>query len=249
MDGPLKALSEEYNMAGRILYTGGIVKDGLVFHLDAAKVDSYPKSGTSWTNLSQTNITGSLLNNPVFSSDNGGTIVFDGTDDFVRFGSTFTTLDLVDKSFQCWVNKVGASARGVIDKDFDGGGTNYGGWGFWVQSNNKLTFWVHRLKDLNDDGSNTITLGQWTNIAVTYNSTTKSATFYINGNVNSTKTDATIVEKSSGTTQLVVATIRNNTIANRAFDGSISNVLAYTRILSASEILQNYNALRGRYGV
>ncbi len=70
-------------MAGRIAYYGNIVKDGLVLLLDAAKKDSYPGSGTLWRDVSGNGNNGTLTNGPIFNSNNGGSVVFDGSNDYV----------------------------------------------------------------------------------------------------------------------------------------------------------------------
>ena len=62
-------------MAGRIAYYGGIVKDGLILDLDAAKRDSYPSSGTVWNDISGFQNNGTLINGPTFNSSNSGNIV------------------------------------------------------------------------------------------------------------------------------------------------------------------------------
>ena len=67
----------------------GIVQDGLVLNLDAGNTASYPGSGTTWFDLTSNNNDGTLINNPTFDSTNGGSIVFDGIDDYVSF-STIT---------------------------------------------------------------------------------------------------------------------------------------------------------------
>jgi hypothetical protein len=61
-------------MAGRIGYYGGVVKDGLVLDLDAAKLDSYPRTGTSWKDISGNQNNGTLINGPTFDSGNGGVL-------------------------------------------------------------------------------------------------------------------------------------------------------------------------------
>ena len=76
-------------MAGRIAYYGGIVKDGLILDLDAAKRDSYPSSGTVWNDISGFQNNGTLINGPTFNSSNGGSIVFDGVDDYVQCAGSF----------------------------------------------------------------------------------------------------------------------------------------------------------------
>jgi hypothetical protein len=228
-------------------YTGPeIVNTGLVLVLDAGNTKSYPGSGTTWTDRSTVGNTGTLTNGPTYSSANGGAIVFDGLTQYVNFGSTYTGLDLIDKSIQCWVKKTGASAKGIVDKDFDNGAPNYGGWGFWIQANNKLWWWPHPNLDLLDDGALTVSNTTWTNVAATWNASTKTANFYINATLNSTKTNASIVEKASGSANLVVGAYRNT---SNTFDGSIAAVKAYNRVLTAAEISQNFNALRGRFGI
>ena len=68
-----------------------IVTDGLVFYVDAGNSNSYPGSGTTWTDLAGSN-DGTLTNGPTFDSGNGGSIVFDGTDDYVNFLPNLTIL-------------------------------------------------------------------------------------------------------------------------------------------------------------
>ena len=64
-----------------------IVRDGLVLCLDAANPRSYPKSGTTWSDLAGAN-NGTLTNGPTFDADDKGGIVFDGTNDYVNLGSS-----------------------------------------------------------------------------------------------------------------------------------------------------------------
>ena len=74
-------------------HSPAIVTDGLVLCLDAGNSRSYPKSGTTWTDLKGSN-NGTLLNSPTFSSSNRGEIVFDFTDDQVNLGISFKFLSL-----------------------------------------------------------------------------------------------------------------------------------------------------------
>jgi len=70
------------------MFTGpNISTSGLVLALDAANTKSYPGSGTTWTDMSGNNNNGTLTNGPTFNSANGGSIVFDGSNDFVTLGN------------------------------------------------------------------------------------------------------------------------------------------------------------------
>lgn len=89
-------------MAGRISYYGGIVTNGLVLALDAAKKDSYPGSGTVWRDISGNGNNGTLTNGPTFNSGNGGSIVFDGVDDYVEYGLITQMSNLINITVSYW---------------------------------------------------------------------------------------------------------------------------------------------------
>lgn len=230
-------------------YSNGpiIVTSGLVLSLDAADLNSYTSGSSTWFDLSGNSNSGSL-SGPTYSGTNLGNLVFNGSSAYVGLGTGYTGLDLVSKSFQGWIKKTGSSNKGIIDKDFDNGVVDYGGYGFWIQSNNKLWWWNQGNQDILDTGPNTVPNGVWTNVAVAYNSSTKNASFYINGVLNSSITNASIVEKASGSAPLVIGSMRGGNVG-WFFDGSIASMMAYNRLLSATEILQNYNALKSRFGL
>lgn len=71
-------------MAGRIANQGNIVQDGLLFSIDSSKPLSYPKTGTIITNITNTSITGSLVNGPIFDPSGYGSIFLDGVDDYIN---------------------------------------------------------------------------------------------------------------------------------------------------------------------
>lgn len=223
-----------------------IITTNLVFYADAGISSSYSGSGNDWKDIQGGNI-GTLTNGASYSSADGGSISFDGSNDYVDYGTGLTSLDQKNKTIQVWFKKTGSSQKGIVDKEFDNNGPNYGGWGFWTQSNNKLWWWNHGGLDLKDDGSLTFSLNTWTNVAVSWHNTSKTAKFYINGSLNSTKTNANIVEKASGNAKFLIGSLRNN-LSGYSFDGNIASVAAYDAVLSDADILSNYNTLKGRYG-
>ena len=229
-----------------------IVTSGLTFCVDAGYTPSYLRSGTTWTDLSFSGSNGTLTNGPTFDIGNGGSIVFDGVDDYINFGNKNLGLDLSNKSFCAWV-KLGTtllSPTGILDKDFDNGPSSYGGWGFWVTSGRKLWFWNTPNQDIIDNGPSSIGTNVWSHIAITYNASTKTASFYINGSLNSSASNSNISEVSSGTQTLVIGAARVGQANQSGYvNGSIASVFAYNRVLSASEILQNYNAQKSRFGL
>ena len=103
-----------------------IVTNGLVLYLDAANNRSIVSGSTTWFDLSRNGNTGSLINGPTYSSANGGSIVFDGANDYVACGN-LTTLN--NMSIGMWVKvlsnagsyKAFAGAVGASNNDFDTG--------------------------------------------------------------------------------------------------------------------------------
>ena len=98
-------------MAGRISYYGNIVRNGLVLDFDAAKRDSYPANGLVIRDITGTSVKGDFINGPTFSSNNGGSITFDGTDDWVRIDSNNNIQPSAELSLESWFNSFGSNGR------------------------------------------------------------------------------------------------------------------------------------------
>ena len=229
-------------------YYGGIVRNGLVLLLDAAKRDSYPKTGTVWTDLSGNGNTGTLTNSTAYNSSNGGSIVFDGTNNYVSLPNS-SLLKPTNPTISMWLKPSILNKTQVV---FDGGYYNsIAGYLIYTNSTNNFMFYV-RNSNNNTEGvgvrstlSTTVfTTSNWYNVTGVFNGST--VFLYING----------VLENSGAMTNPISYTNSNNfLIGNYAsalnlglnFQGSNSNTLLYNRALSAIEVLQNYNALKGRY--
>lgn len=223
-----------------------IVTSGLVFSTDTADRNSYTSGSATLVDLSQNRYSGTLINVPTYNIENGGSIVLNGTTQYVDYGNNTLGIEAQDKTVCAWIYKTSSGGiYGIVDKDFDNGDPNYGGWGFWIYSSDKLTYWAQSNKDLIDTGAS-VGINSWRYACVSWNNTSKSATFYLNGILNSTVTNATIVEKVSDSTTLKIGAARN--VAGY-FPGRIACVTAYNRQLTATEILQNYNAQKSRFGL
>jgi hypothetical protein len=228
-------------MAGRIAYYGNIVRDGLVLDLDAAKRDSYPGSGTTWFDISGNGYTGTLTNEPTFDSANGGSIVFDGVDDFIA-GSTspnfaFGTGDFTI-SYWTYINAFsGTGTPTFIDLRTSGPGPGYAD---YIQTN-KFKLFINNTDAYTSTGS--ISIGSWYNITTTRQSTTLSV--YFNGVLDGTASN------NANLTENGFRLARNiNTVGTSYLNGRIASVLIYKgKSLTSQEVTQNYNALKGRYGL
>jgi len=220
-------------------YGPRVVTDGLVLALDAADVSSYPGSGTTWTDLSGNGNNGTLTNGPTYSSANGGSIVFDGVNDYVDCGlSTFQPTAI---TLCAWVKHTVSTDGGIIVKGDVNESTEWG-----------LTFGYSSPHYL--VGRATTFFNQlrypWTGSLLTgfhyvcYTMTNNtSARLYVDGvSVASTNTIGSI---GLNTKNVLLGKWNNYGRLN----GNISQVSIYNRALTASEIQQNFNALRGRFGI
>ena len=236
-------VEQNYNaLKERYAFTPTFVQDGLVLNLDAGDTNSYPGSGTTWTDLSGNSNNGTLTNGPTYSSADGGSIVFDGTDDYVSETSGLSDSFLQgDWTISFWVNFdviTTSSSNGRILLQH---GTNSSRSGLHLEQRNSSLIFGLFGDDLG--GSQTLSTGTWYNITFTLNSTTRLQQIFVNGSLDNSRT-------AFGA---YVGTGSNTRIGGRALnfssylDGKISNVVAYNRVLSAQEISQNYNLLKDRY--
>ena len=215
-----------------------IVKDGLVLYLDAANNKSYVSGSTSWNDLSRSNINGTLVNGPTYNSSNGGSIVFDGVDDYA---STAFNTALGDFTVCCWFKPIDSTNPGyarLLDKDFVGG--------FWLGKNAYTSnSWGGGIKETSDPFGIFLTLpdNQWNFLASIRSSTTHI--LYGNGITNTTSN--TVTSDALNTTSLLVAQYVGG--AGYSYKGSIASFQIYNRALTSTEILQNYNTSKTRFGL
>jgi len=220
-----------------------IVKDGLVLWLDANDKTSYSGTGTTWTDLSRTAGSGSLVNGPTYNSGNGGSIVFDGVDDFVTGSNSpnfaFGTGDFT-VSYWMYINAFsGTGTPTFVDLRTNTAGTG-AGYSDYIQSN-KFRLYINNADAYLSTGS--LSAGNWYNISVTRQSTT--ILVYFNSVLDGTSSN------NANLTENGFRLARNiNTSGTSYLNGRMASVLIYKgKSLSASEVSQNFNALRGRFGL
>lgn len=219
-----------------------IVTDGLVLHLDAANSKSYPGSGTSWFDLSGNNNHGTLTNGPTYTSANKGSIVFDGINDYITLG----TKNIITTDFSVNMSiRVTAATKEV----------HFFSFGYWdnpsaIMYRNEASPYDLSIIYRNLTGTNTLyassfVINQNTTYNITWTRSNSNNILYING-INIYSFSNSIIF-SSVIYDIGWATVRNKTTAY--YQGNIYNTTLYNRALSAIEVLQNYNALKGRYGL
>ena len=211
-----------------------IVTDGLVFYVDAAYKKSYPRTGTSIFNLASGSLTptGSFEGAPTFVSS-PPSLDFDGSDDYVKLANNTTLQVATDNhSLFFWMKTTDGSTQVVMEK---GSGANE--LAAWVVSN-KI-----RWAGSNAFSSSTaVNDGNWKHIAFVADGS--NSYIYINSSL-----DQTGSTKVKGSANFSTFTFGARNGGSFAFDGNLSLIQVYTRALSASDVLQNYQEQKGRFGL
>jgi len=227
----------------------GYTTSGLTLNLDAGNYASYPTTGTKWVDISGNYNNTTLINNPVWSNTSGGTITFDGSDDFATITRTNSISPTTAISQESWVNFNSSSDTQVII-----------GMQLGDSSNNSYALWYQGGQFSGEVGANgnfdnigytwTPTVGTWYHLSHTYDGTIQR--LYINGVQVQTKNTSGLINYNVNNTKLVIGGDYNSGYdggLTARMNGKISIVRIYDRALSASEITQNYNSLKGRFGL
>lgn len=236
-----------------------IVTSGLVLALDAADRNSYAGSGTTWSDLSGNGNNVSLTNGPTYSNSNGGSIVFDGTNDYAITSLNATpSLNITSQiTLDVWIKSTalanGSHGDGLISKGVssDGNAAVYELLLLPAASSNYPYFRIFTtVARVYSTSIILIPVNSIANITCTYNGAIMR--IFING-VESGVGNAVAGNIQANTEQLTIGVRYSQKdlpgIADSFYTGNIYSSKIYNRSLSPTEILQNYNATKSRYGL
>lgn len=225
-------------------YNPRIITNGLVLHLDAANLKSYPRSGNNWTDLVTLIIAG-LKSGATFSSSNLGSISFDGTDDYVDLNDFLSILPTGSQiTVSIWQNNSNIGSRSSFGAVDSGATRTFQAHIPWSDNN---VYWDSGGSGAYDRINKITTLAErtgWHNWVFTKNSTSGVMKIYLDG-----------VEWHSGTgkfytmstpTSAVLGAYNSSTFQ---YSGNIAIFSIYRRELTQREILDNFNTFRGRFGL
>ena len=213
-----------------------VVSAGLAVYLDAGNPASYPGSGTIWTDLSGFGKNGTLVNDPAFSSANGGSIVFDGVNDYVNVANSNLNHGTGNFSYSCWVNYNAITSTGTIFEN--------GSWFNCLLIRYETTaFTIYSMGSLWGTFAFAPTIGLWYNLNFVRDGNVIN--FYVNG-VYQTQISFT-ANIAPSPNNLFIGMSQHQ--AGQCFNGRISVAMIYTAALTATQVTQNFNAFRGRYGL
>ena len=206
------------------------ITDGAVFIVDANNIRSYAGAGSGFTSIAGS-VNGTLLNSPTF---NTGTLTFNGSNQYVDFGNS-SAVQQSSGTLSAWVRagSPGAGFRGIIAKQ--------GAYGlFYLDSVLAAYDWSSGTKST----SINIADGNWKNVVMTYQSgVTNGTIIYLNG---SSVLTTTITVNNQAQGNLYGSAEAN---AGQLAACTAASFSMYNRALTSIEVLQNYNALKGRFGL
>lgn len=211
-----------------------MVQDGLVLSLNANDRLSYISGSTTWNDVSGQGNNGTLTNGPTFNSANGGSIVFDYSNDYVKINSFADILSKTAYTKTAWFY-MNSYKYNIVS------GGNTALHAFWMAGTNKLSAGHNNSWQI-VTSSTSLLLNTWYFGAVTFNTTTGWC-LYVNGNLESTSSSTTTF---TGTGGILIGAFND---AQNLWDGRIANVTVYNRVLSLQEIKQNYNATKSRFNL
>jgi hypothetical protein len=241
--------------------TPSIITSGLVLNLDAGNASSYPGSGTIWTDLTVNGNNATLVNSPTYNSSNNGYLIFGGTngngstfnstDQYARIASpTSIPLNNTARTLSTWVNfppTVNTTPFSIVAMGA-WASTNRSVFNLMIQSSTIGGAAYVYVATWGDDflsSTGYLSYNVWTNISVTYDGNT-SLIAYVNGTQIATKTLSGQLVTAFGASGLTIGTWKDGFW--NSWIGSISNVIMYNRALSSTELTQNYNAQKSRFG-
>ena len=214
-----------------------IVSSNLVLNLDAGNISSYPGTGANWYDLSGNN-TASLVNSPTYTSSFGGNFILNGSGQYASVSNVYNFATSNQFTAIIW-------AKSAVSLWND--------YGFLVSRRDQ--FIIHPILNTKDVNYYISTTSGYASVTYTVPDITKFAQYamtydagalevYHNGVRVTGATIATTLSSDTG----VIEIGKDETWA-RYLNGNISAVQLYNRALSASEVTQNYNALKSRFGL
>ena len=219
------------------------VTDGLIYSLDAANFRAYSGSGLT-SNALVGGIGATLVNGTGYTSDGGGSFIFDGSNDYLTTSSNVGPLGANPRTICVWFYMPNAQSKNVYGYGQGSGGQIFDiiTWDtsglnrvighYWGGGNDTIATLPSR---------NTLNVPGWNFVVHTYNGSAVS--FY----TNTVFSNSSNMNLNTADGPLTLGKGTYNGYDH--FAGKVSNIQIYNRVLTTEEILQNYNATKGRYGL
>jgi hypothetical protein len=218
-------------------FSKSIITDGLILHIDPVNKNSYGGSGTSISDISGNNYTGTLINGVTYNTN---ALVLNGSSQYIDMNtSALIPAGASSYTVSIWLyrNRNNAGYEEVLSQWTNGTSSN----AFFFGFNNSNIRFSDNWNNVTVSGAGTI--NTWMNI-VGVNFGGSNAHIFINGNLMAVRGSALTY---TGTGNMIIG--RQGTLGSEYFSGRIGQTLIYNKALNKGEILNNYYSTRANYGL
>jgi hypothetical protein len=225
--------------------TPSIITNGLILNLDAGNAASYPGTGTTWADLSGNSNNATLYNGASYSSSNGGILTFDGINDNSLVNNS-NSINIIGSSLtiEGWIKP--QSISGWIAIFYKNTNTVSGGYHLGIDPSGYLAGGLKEPDWITvQSTTNQIQLNTWQHVAMSFDTVNKILKLYKNGNLIKTETSFNYT-LTGNTDPLSIGSQGNLT---QTFTGNIPICRLYNKVLTDTEIQQNFNTTKTRFGL
>jgi hypothetical protein len=225
-------------------YNPKLVTNGIVLCLDAANQKSYPGTGTAWTDISNNSNSGNILGGVTYQSSNKGIFSFDGVDDRVNCGNNSSiNFGEGDFTLSIWFRRFNSATTNLRLLSKGAGGDTADQAGFAIFGSNTSCTFIINPSGTRVSVSLSYSINEWVNATCILE---RGVNMRVYKNSVLINTNTAPVGSVTGASSL---SIGDNQDVNLRWYGDIASLYLYNRALTNNEIIQNFNALRGRYGI
>ena len=227
-----------------------IVTTDLILNLDASNTASYPGSGTVWTDLSGSSNDMSLLNGASYDPSNRNSILFDGVNDYAGRASALNTGQNFTVSVWMYATLLGSTRTSLVANSYDYSSGN--GWFFCTNAGgtpNSFFLSIGSDNPVKVSSANILTLNTWNFLTAVIRSGGRYIDLYKNGVLISGASTDFGASTITYTYANFSIGLRDPGVTPDPFKGNIGSTQIYNQALTAADILDNYNATKGRYGL
>ena len=220
-----------------------IIRDGLIIWDDVLFQTSYPSSGTTLFDLSGNNYDGTLVNGVGYDSANGGSLEFDGINDYVDFGNSVTN-GQIDISVSLWCYVYGQAGAQFLIQKYDANTTRNGYFLYYSGTTNKFGADGREsaAQYISNPSANTFSANNWYNVVFT-----KSANnwrLYVNNVLEANNFPGNGITPFTNNQLFTMGSLPSNSLYGKS---KIAQMAIYNRALSSTEVTHNFNTTKGRF--
>jgi hypothetical protein len=220
-------------------FTKNVIETGLICHLDAGNINSYPGSGTTWTDLSTYGNNVTIIGSPGWTSVGGRTAFNLTSDGHYMQGNSMTGFPTTSLTLEAWIypaaSEITSGDRGTIILARDGGAAYMS---ITKDTMKQSNYWYSHAPEGYHESTSAVSRGGWHHFCCVWDNTNVHQ--WTDGNygkvfgVTGTSTPTWVIGRES---------------SGRQFSGGIAVIKIYNRALAGAEVLSNFNALKGRFGI